>query len=116
MSKTQPFAFAPRYSSLAGSTDFFAEPIPVAEFDSVEVYVWRGPLPAGGDFSFQLQESLDQQKWSNLSGGDPGSTTEATYESDLTKSWLRAKITLGTSADFPVVSYYAVGYLIRRRR
>jgi hypothetical protein len=85
-------------------------------YDESQLFVWRGRIVATGTFSFVLQESMDQQRWTDLIAGDPGSEQEATYTATLTRLWVRAQVVLASDpAAFPSVSCYALGFLIRRR-
>lgn len=116
MASTVPLVLLPRYTTFAGASTFTTSPVRIEGYDESQMFVWRGRIVSAGTFSFVLQESMDQQRWTDLIAGDPGSEQEATYTSALTRLWLRAKVVLGSDpADFPTVSCYAVGFLIRRR-
>lgn len=113
---TVPVVMVGRYTTFAGDTEFTTIPINVVDYDQIELYVWRGPMIATGSFSFQLEASLDQQTWTAYAPIDPGANTEQTYTvASLKFPWLRARISVGDSgSDFPTVTCYVVGQLIRR--
>ena len=113
---TVPVVLLGRYSTFAGTGTFTGLPVDVTEFDSIELNVWRGALPAGVSFAFKLEASLDGDNWSNLIQGDPGTNTEVLYDQSLKAfPWIRTVVTLSTTGTHPVASCYAVGLLIKRR-
>ena len=116
MARTANLVLMPRYSTFSGQDVYTTLPVQVTDYDSVEIYAWRGPNVTSATFTFALEESLDRETWNHLAGGDPGASTEATYTADLTLPWLRGKITLGGGGSvFPIITCYAVGLLVKRR-
>jgi hypothetical protein len=116
MAATVPLVLLPRYTTLSGASTFTTSPVRIDGYEEAQLFVWRGKMAATGTFSFRFQESTDQQNWIDLISGDPGSEAEATYTGYLTRLWVRAKVVVGGDpAVFPVVSCYAVGFLVKRR-
>lgn len=104
-----------RYTTLAGTDDFVTSPIVVAEYSSIELGVWRGTMEDGGAvFEVKLQESMDRVNWTDIDTTVVPASTETPVVADLSRTWLRIMVRL-TAGIFPVVSCYAVGFLIRRR-
>lgn len=117
MTSTVPLVLLPRYSTLAGASTFSTTAVRVDDYDEAQVFVWRGLLAATCTFRITLQDSMDQQLWTDLFMGDPGAETEATYTVPLTRLWFRAQVVLGgTPPAFPSVSCYALGFLVSRRK
>jgi len=113
-----PLVLLPRHSTYAGATDFTTIAMEVTDYEQAIVNLWRGPLlGTAPTFAATLQESTDQQNWSDCSGTntsayDPGSGTEGQMTATLKKRWFRIKVTLaGTS---PVASCWALGFLQMR--
>jgi hypothetical protein len=113
---TVPVILLGRYTTLAGSDPFVTSPILVAEYSAIELGVWRGPMDdLLGLFEFELEESMDQVTWTMIdSTGVVPPGTETPMSTDLSRAWLRAKVRLN-AASFPVVTCYAVGFLLKRR-
>jgi hypothetical protein len=113
---TVPVILLGRYTTLAGSDPFVTAPILVAEYSAIELGVWRGPMEdLGAVFEIHIQESMDQVTWSTIDSAVVASGTEVPISIDLSRTWLRAQVELA-AASFPVVSCYAVGFLVRRRQ
>ena len=112
---TVPVVLIGRYTTLAGTDPFVMSPIVVAEYSSIQLSVWRGPFDGGGgQLQIDLQESMDRINWTTIDSQQLLSTGEVSYDVDLSRTWLRAMVTLLGPA-FPVVSCYAVGFLVKRR-
>jgi len=113
-----PLVLLPRYSTYAGAADFTTIAMEVTDYETAIVNLYRGPLlGTGPTFAATLQESTDQQSWSDCSGTntsayDPGASTEGQMTATLKKRWFRIKVTLGGTA--PVGSCWALGFLQMR--
>ena len=113
-----PIVLIPRFTTFAGANvEFRTHAIAVTEFESIEVFVWRGDLASGAwSVTFAVEESMDQENWTTVISASPTAKTELRTTGTLTKSYTRAWMSVSASAgDFPVVTAYAVGNLIRRR-
>ena len=113
-----PIVLIPRFTTFAGlNTNFRTHAIAVTEYESIEVFVWRGDLDdPGWSVTFEVEESMDQQTWTTVLSASPSATTELRATGTLTKSYIRANFTMaGNSGDFPICTAYATGNLIRRR-
>jgi hypothetical protein len=112
---TVPVVLLGHYTTLAGSDPFVTSPILVAEYSAIELGVWRGPMEdLGALFDFEIQESMDQVNWTLIDATNVPPSTETPMSTDLSRTWLRAMVRL-TAASFPVVTCYAVGFLVKRR-
>jgi hypothetical protein len=112
-----PLVLLPRYTTLAGASDFTTVGMDVSDYVGAQLGCWRGSLIGSGGptFAIVFEESTDQDTWTTCnsgSGGDPGAGTEAVYRPEFVKRWFRARVTLsGTNVS---VSCWAVGFLERR--
>jgi hypothetical protein len=111
-----PLVLFPRYSTFAGAGDNTTIAMDVTEYQSAIVNVWRrAMLGSGTTFQVTLQESTDQDNWTDCTGGgafDPGAGQEVQATATLKKRWFRLKLALaGASA---VVTCWAVGALEQR--
>jgi len=112
---TTPLVLFGRYTTLAGEETFLTLPVNVIAYGSVDLLVWRGPMPSSASLFFTLQESMDRETWRDLSSSfDPGAGTEVRASADLDGSWLRLKAEIQTGPDFPSATCYAVGHLVKR--
>lgn len=112
---TVPVVLLGRYTTLAGSDPFVTSPILVAEYSAIELGIWRGPMDdLLALFEFELQESVDQVTWTPIDATSVPASTETPMSTDLSRTWLRAKVRLNATS-FPVASCYAVGFLVKRR-
>ena len=113
-----PIVLIPRFTTFAGKdTNFRTHAIAVTEYESIEVFIWRGDLAdAGWSVNFTVEESMDQQSWTTVIYAAPSAKSEQRTTGTLTKSYVRANLALSASGgDFPIVTAYAVGNLIRRK-
>jgi len=113
-----PIVLIPRFTTFAGKDTYFrTQAIAVTEYESIEVFIWRGDLDSGGwNANFAVEESMDQQSWTTVLSTVPTAKSELRATGTLTKSYIRASFWLDApGTDFPIVTAYAVGNLIRRR-
>ncbi|MCK6459622.1 MAG: hypothetical protein L6Q95_06965 [Planctomycetes bacterium] len=111
---TVPVVLIGRYTTLAGTDPFSMSPIVVAEYSSIQLSVWRGPLDGIGQLQFDLEESMDRVTWTSIDSRLLLVSGEISFDVGLSRTWLRPVVTLAGPA-FPVVSCYAVGFLVKRR-
>lgn len=123
-----PLVMVPRYTTYAGNvTGYTANPgfttvgMDVSEYDSAIINFWRGPIvveTGTPTFLVTCQESTDQNVWSTCAGTTADTAVsenaELQFTPTLSKRWFRIKIMVAGTK--PVVSCWAVGYLIRRLR
>lgn len=117
-----PLVMIPRYTTYAGNiADFTTVGMDVTEYDSGIINFWRGQIVAdSGTLTFKVncEESTDQNVWT-VCGGTSADTAvlenvEKQFVPTLSKRWFRVRVTVtGTN---PVVSSWAVGYLVQRLR
>ena len=113
-----PIVLIPRFTTFAGPNyEFRTHAMAVTEYESIEVFVWRGDLDdPGWSVTFAVEESMDQENWTIVISASPSATSELRTYGTLTKSYIRAYIHVGASSgDFPILTTYATGNLIRRR-
>ena len=113
-----PIVLIPRFTTFAGANvEYRTHAIAVTEYESIEVFVWRGDLAdAGWSVTFAVEESMDQENWTTVISASPSAKSEQRTWGTLTKSYIRAWMSVAASGgDFPVVTAYAVGNLIRRK-
>lgn len=125
-----PLVMIPRYTTIAGDTNsnppyptpgFMTVGMDVSEYDGAIINVWRGPiiLTAGtAGFKVNCEESTDQNVWTICDGTTANTAVSENVEKQflpvLTKRWFRVRVVLeGTN---PVVTCWAVGYLVQRLR
>lgn len=117
-----PLVMIPRYTTYAGNaTDFTTVGMDVTEYDSGIINFWRGffVFTAGTPtFKVNCEESTDQNTWTTCAGTTADTAVlenvEKQFVPTLSKRWFRVRVTVaGTN---PVVSCWAVGYLVQRLR
>ena len=86
----------------------------VSSYSKAIVNIWRGPLDGTSPtVGYTIEESTDQYIWSDCSGTtwpvDPGSGTEAQYDANLTKRWMRISVVLAGTE--PRGTCWAMGFL-----
>jgi hypothetical protein len=108
--------FLPRFTTLAGETEFTTAPVDVSRQGGAQFQVWRGPILAtGGTPSFQLhlQESLDAESWAlgpSTPQAIPILENVAQFLSySFRLRWFRLKVVL--AGEDPIVSCWAEGLL-----
>jgi hypothetical protein len=112
---TLPVVLIGRYTTLAGADPFYTSPIVVAQYSSIELGGWRGPMEdLLGVFEFRLQESMDRETWTTIDTTNVPPGVETPISADLSRTWLRASVRM-TAASFAVASCYLVGFLVTRR-
>ncbi len=113
---TIPIVLIGRYTTFAGQTTYSTVPIEVSAYESIEVFAWRAAM-ADVNWTFQLsvEESTDLVAWTQVAGGTLLPESETRYAGPISRGWLRAVVDLaGSVGDFPVVTCYLVGQLVRR--
>jgi len=115
MARTVRAILLPKYTTYAGAGTYRSPPISVVEYDSFELVAWRGALPSGATFEVLVEESVDRISWIGLASGDPGEHQELELSGTITRLWLRAKVLLGTTGDFPVATCWLSGLLVPRQ-
>lgn len=112
---TVPVILLGRYTTLAGSDPLVTSPILVAEYSAIELGVWRGLMEdQAGIFDIEIQESVDQVTWTMIDSAVVPPGVETPMSANLSRTWLRALVRL-MAVSFPVVTCYAVGFLVKRR-
>ncbi len=117
--KQVPIVFIPRWSSLVGPGVFYYPPIPIAAYSGLVASIVFGNMLGTGPPSVlvDFQESTDLESWAACSAGTvpiPTAFVETPYSTDLTRAWLRVRVTsAGTNVAF---SWCLAGSLILRER
>ena len=119
-----PLVMFPRYSGFSWddhSVVLSTVPIDVSDYQSAILTVWRGPVRSGVTFGISLEESTDQNTWTECDATqsqpyDPGSGDQGVQVATLAKRWLRASIQLGGAASTHEATCWAIGHLERRQK
>jgi len=115
-----PLVMIPRFTSYVGAGTYTSVAMDVSEFAHFILTVWRGPLVSGTSptFTMVFEESDDADVWSAFSGISTINTANANsvVESDLTRRWMRVKVTLAQSTSTIAITCWAIGNLERRER
>lgn len=120
MPQAQPVhaVFFGRFTTLVGVASFASQAIDASEYASIRLQLWRGDLESPGSMgiTFKLQESMDQDTWSQLASESPGADVQTTVTADISRTWLRVVVDLTSSASAPpVCTLWAIGLLVARR-
>jgi hypothetical protein len=113
-----PLVLIPRFTTYAGPHEFKTVGMDVTQFQNAIVSVWRGELGGSGtpDVDFYLEESSDQETWTQCSGitqpFTPAVGLEVQYVVELRKRWFRIQVDL--SGTGPIVTCWAAGFLEER--
>lgn len=110
--------FFGRFTTLAGVHAYASQAINAAGYSRIQLQLWRGDLENAGamNVTFKLQESMDQDTWTQLASESPGADVQTTVEADISRTWLRVVVELTSSvAAPPVCTLWAIGLLIARR-
>ena len=114
---TVPIILLGRYSTFTGEGTFTTFPVNVMAYQSMELTVWRGEIPANTSFQLKVETSMDRVTWDVAALNDPGQDQEQTIPIDIEAAWLRGKVTLAkTGSEWPEVTCYAVGALVSRAK
>lgn len=108
---------APRYSALAGASDYRYLPLDISSFAEGRVTLWRGTLSGTSPtFAMFVEYSTDRVVWvsQNGPGYDSGANTALDVELDLSRKWMRVRVVLGGTD--PAVTWWCSGSLVRRER
>ena len=114
-----PLVMMPRYTTLAGASNFTTIAMDVTDYQTAILNVWRGKLIAGTTFTVSAEESTDQEVWTACSGTnctnyDPGQEAEGQVSATVKKRWFRIRVTLG--GGDPQATAWAVGFLEQRQQ
>jgi len=114
---TVPVVLFGRFTTIAGEDKFETVPIAVSEYSEIELTVWRGKLEdAGHTFILELQESMDQETWSNIGAVSPTSAGQVSLSADISRSYLRAVAELQAPGAFPILAIWVAGWLKKRQK
>ena len=114
---TVPVVLVGRFTTFAGADSFETVPIAVSEFSEIDLTVWRGVLEDAGDqFTFEIQESMDQENWTQIGIVTPSGAGQVSLSADLSRSYLKAIVKLASpGGGFPVITAWVAGFLLKRR-
>jgi hypothetical protein len=107
----QRIVLIPRFTALAGTTEFVTPPLPVRVFEAADITVWRsrglGATPP--EMTVAVQQSTDMQTWNDIGFGFTFDEAEAeeTQEFAFRLEWMRLRVQL--TGDFPGLTAWAVG-------
>ena len=108
----------PRFTTLAGATEFTTQPMDVSQYGGIQFQLWRGPFRTASPtpaekFTVYLEESLDAQTWV-LGPSAPGAHVVAASEPRFFSygfrlRWFRVRVDV--EGDDPLVTCWAEGLL-----
>ena len=110
-----PLVLFPRYTALAGATEFKTAPLDVNDYANAIVNIWRGKMMgATGTLRSTCEESTDQVSWTVCGGTTAdlvhAEDTEVQVVAHLQKRWFRLVLEVTANS----VACWAVGSLERR--
>lgn len=112
-----PLVMIPRYTTYTGADTFVTAPLEVSAYDTAILSFWTSDL-AGDDTTCEaaLEESHDAYSWDQIGSPLAGDHPAVVNTRDLTKRWMRMRITLtaGNTDAFVAISCWAVGSLQKR--
>jgi hypothetical protein len=109
--------FLPRFTTLAGATEFTTAPLDVSGQAGTQFQVWRGPIRVSsggaGTFTLYIEESLDAQSWalgpSTPQGFLIAENATVFFAYSFRLRWFRLRVALGGTN--PIGTCWAEGIL-----